>query len=552
MPPNEHLHALIDMGSNGVRLSITSLSPPHARILPTIYQDRIALSLYDAQYQNTTRGPIDPTTISTLIRSLLAFKRTCTDLNVTHVRLIATEATRTASNASAFSTRIREATGWDVEMLSKEDEGRVGALGVASSLPSVNGLVMDLGGGSTQLSWVIKPEGGGEVRMPSRGAVSLPFGAAALGRRLSEPGLEREVVESLRGAYASLEVPEELEANAREGGGFKLYLSGGGFKGWGFVLMARHRVQPYPIPVINGFTVAGGEFVDEESVVAAATASLAKETGEEDEEIFRVSERRARQVPAVAFLVRALAAALPYPIGRVRFCQGGVREGVLFSSLEPAVRAENPLQVATVQYALTTTSSEFVAKLLCDAVPKENVFPSAVLHAVANLMYFHSTHPKDIQVSAALRSTTTGVLANVHGISHEQRAVLALILCQRWGGGLPPTDAAFQRDLERMVSAQKLWWVKYIGAVARLIAAVYPMGIRTQDQDGRLRLSSRWGGNDSVSLTVEFVDDEMTELFTKQVKKIEKVGKKKSWPDGMGFRVVIEGTQRDSFAKAKA
>lgn len=49
-------------------------------------------------------------------------------------------------------------------MLSKED-GRTGAMGVASSLPRLNDIVMDLGGRSTQLSQLFKQcESGGTVK----------------------------------------------------------------------------------------------------------------------------------------------------------------------------------------------------------------------------------------------------------------------------------------------------------------------------------------------------------------------------------------------------
>ncbi|KAK4912140.1 retrograde regulation protein 2, partial [Elasticomyces elasticus] len=122
-------------------------------------------------------------------------------------------------------------------MLPKEEEGRVGAMGVASSLAEVKGLVMDLGGGSMQLTWMIKTRDG-QVVLPDRGAVSMPFGAAALTRRLAEArrggqkavkALGDEIKSSVTEAYASLDVPDELERKARTEGGFALYLSGGGF-----------------------------------------------------------------------------------------------------------------------------------------------------------------------------------------------------------------------------------------------------------------------------------------------------------------------------------
>jgi retrograde regulation protein 2 len=42
-----------------------------------------------------------------------------------------------------------------VELLPKEQEEEVGALGIASSFSHISGLVMDLRGGSTQITWMI-------------------------------------------------------------------------------------------------------------------------------------------------------------------------------------------------------------------------------------------------------------------------------------------------------------------------------------------------------------------------------------------------------------
>ena len=236
-----HLHALVDMGSNGIRFSITTLAPPTARITPTLYQSRAGISLYDAQYpasSNGVRQPIDSQTIQAVVSAYRSFKRTCADFGVPerNVTVLATEATRTAINGDEFMRSIREAVGWEVTLLAKSEEGRVGAMGVASSLPEVKGLVMDLGGGSTQLSWLMGSKEG--VEMPQNGAVSMPYGAAALSRRLGEAEekgrkaveeLQAEVRETVSSAYESLRVPRSMLKKAEEDGGFTLYLSGGGY-----------------------------------------------------------------------------------------------------------------------------------------------------------------------------------------------------------------------------------------------------------------------------------------------------------------------------------
>ena len=557
----EHLRAIVDMGSNGVRFSISSLQPPTERILPTVYQQRVGISLYDAQYTATgEKVPIPRKTIADIISSFRHFRRTCQDFGVSekNVAVLATEATRGATNSGEFRSCIAQELGWNVNMLPKDEEGRVGAMGIASSLPEVNGLVMDLGGGSTQLSWLIKKSGSGDVQMPESGAVSMPYGAAALSRRLAEAEkngtmevLKNEVQSSVEQAYASLKVPTDLEESAREQGGFVLYLSGGGFRGWGYVLMSQHRVTPYPIPIINGFKADRNEFLNTRDVTAAAAASL---DDDEEQNIFRVSDRRAGQVPAVAFLINSLVQAVPM-IKEVRFCQGGVREGHLFSSMPSDVRAQKPLVVATQSFG-NMRFSEAVVTLIESSIPcrstqkskddYENIFTRDLFTAFSNLLYYHASHPKDLQASCALRCTTSGILSSVHGIIHESRALLALLLCARWGGSVPPTDELFKQNLEQLVASPwAMWWIRYIGAVAQLIATVYPS--TTSPENNRLNLRSWWDESGKhgpvLSLSAQVLQEIDQETFVKETKMVEKVGKRKNWiggKDGVGYKVHVD------------
>ncbi|KAI4155514.1 MAG: hypothetical protein LQ340_000967, partial [Diploschistes diacapsis] len=249
-----HLYGFVDIGSNGIRFSISDLTPSTARILPTVYQDRCGVSLYDTQYQSGTKAPIPEPAIQDVIRALSRFKSVCVDFEVpeSNIRVVATEATREAINSSVFRQRISDATGWIVEILGKEDEGRIGALGIASSFSSLEGLVLDLGGGSVQITWIISRNG--RIETCPRGSVSLPYGAAALMVRLKdikakggqdgEAQLGEDITRDLKQALSSLAVPEALLTKAKAEGGLNLYLSGGGFRGWGYLLMSQHPIQP--------------------------------------------------------------------------------------------------------------------------------------------------------------------------------------------------------------------------------------------------------------------------------------------------------------------
>ena len=559
IPDPQYLRAIVDMGSNGIRFSISNLAPPTARIMPTLYQHRVGISLYDAQWSASgERQPISGDTIAAVISSFKQFERTCSDFGVLrdHITVLATEATRTAMNSEDFRRRIKDALGWEITLMPKEEEGRVGAMGIASSLPDVNGLVMDLGGGSTQLSWLMS---GGEngVKMPESGAVSMPYGAAAMSRRLAEAekdgttaALRHEIMAAIKSAFESLKVPADLLHLTPGGRGYTLFLSGGGFRGWGYLLMSQHQVQPYPIPVINGFKALRSQFIGTEDIKMVAAAALQSE----ENEVFRVSDRRASQVPAVAFLINVLAEAIP-EVAEVRFCQGGVREGYLFLSLPKETQSQRPLVVATQPFS--RDSAHLIMGLLKDSLPPEfldtepktfgNIFTSDLFAALANMMYYHSTHSKDLQTSAALRCTSSGVLAGVHGLLHESRAALALLLCSRWGNEVSPVDEEYKKSLENLIEdPAAVWVIRYLGAVAALVAAVYPAGAPQRRAAPRLTLdcsaSYTEGSLIQLQLRVRYAKDIDDSMLAKEIKDIEKLGKKKHWiggKSGVGFKVNV-------------
>ncbi|KAF1925805.1 Ppx-GppA-domain-containing protein [Didymella exigua CBS 183.55] len=548
---SQFYHGLVDMGSNGIRFSITDLSPATQRILPTVYLDRAAISLYDAQYEDGKAVPIPDHAIKQVVKSLLRFKSTCHDFGVpnSQVRIVATEATRKAINSEAYRVAIKEATGWTVELLPKEMEGKIGALGVASSYENVRGLMMDLGGGSTQLTWIITRDG--DIRMSPAGSVSLPYGAAALMQRLEEAGKKKskeyqafakEVISDLKAAVQSVDIPQEL-LQSRDG--LHLYLSGGGFRGWGFVLMSEHAIKPYPIPIINGFRTSTDTFLDTMSVKAAVTQ-------DDTPEIFRVSARRASQVPAVAFLVECLAQALP-TLTNVYFCQGGVREGMHFAEMSPECRAESPLVIATGPYA--PPSMEDLIELLFSAVPatspgQKPVFGTPLVKAFTQGVFAHMAQVKDLRGGSALRSTTTGIFSTAHGASHEDRALLAILLCERYGGygSISPTEQDFYKRMVRLLPEGMEWWCMYFGRVAAVIAAVYPAGAI---RDQRVAIRTHWAttkkGNEKLCIDIDFRKDidELDEGLDAALRKVGKAGKKKHWVHGEGHKVLLTVNGRE-------
>jgi len=570
----DNLRGVVDMGSNGIRFSVSDLSPPTARVLPTLHVYRVDISLYDAQFDPDTgdRIPIPSDVIDAVVAALLRFQIICKDLGVPEgrIRIIATEATRTAINADQFLKTIRESTGLHVELLPKQDEGKIGALGIASGFSDIQGLTMDLGGGSAQITWLISQAG--NIRISPRGSFSFPYGAAALTRKLQElkenkskdeadkaiVEFRKEMKDNFLDAYDKLQVPDELVARAIRDGGFDLFLSGGGFRGWGYLLLYLNQTHGhhYPISIINGFSVSKSQFED---------TKMLEEVARTSKRVFRVSDRRRSQVPAVAFLVNVLATAIPHGIKSVHFCQGGVREGILFQELVPSIRRQDPIEVATARYA--PQSSEALYSLFSASIPNPSKgskkFPetisSHILRAFVNVMYVHAIMSKESASTAALYSTSAGLMATTHGVSHQDRVILALILEERYEGELPPREVDFKYALQHIVRPSEIWWTRYLGKVALLIGRLYPAG-RIDDSKPRVVMSADWsntlGKTKSkqglvLTIVIQKVKNDpmkLKEAIEDHVKVVEKVGKRKNWigeGHGWGMAVKVKVVEED-------
>jgi retrograde regulation protein 2 len=103
-------HGVVDMGrysphlarvlivSNGIRFSITDLSIPTTRCMPAIWQERAAISLYDAQNPKDLKDkvPIPEETIEDVVTCMVRFKNVCQEYGVpdVNIQVAATEATR--------------------------------------------------------------------------------------------------------------------------------------------------------------------------------------------------------------------------------------------------------------------------------------------------------------------------------------------------------------------------------------------------------------------------------------------------------------------------
>jgi exopolyphosphatase/guanosine-5'-triphosphate,3'-diphosphate pyrophosphatase len=118
-----------------------------------------------------------------------------------HIRVIATSAVRDAANRNEFLATVRAQTGLDPDVLTGEQEARLGFAGATMSLaPGTACMVCDVGGGSTEL---VRGVSGGAIA----GFTSLDIGSVRLTERhvRSDPPRTEELEAARANADAHVE-----------------------------------------------------------------------------------------------------------------------------------------------------------------------------------------------------------------------------------------------------------------------------------------------------------------------------------------------------------
>ncbi len=161
---------VIDLGSNTTRMIVVSYSPHHSfKLLDEVRENvRLAEGIGED-------GKLKPAPMARAIATLKLFNSLCTSSDVRQIVPVATSAVREATNQAEFLQQVERETGWQMRVLTTEQEAYYGYLGVANTLNLSDAFVIDIGGGSTQVTMM---RGRGFVR-----SFSQPMGALRISER---------------------------------------------------------------------------------------------------------------------------------------------------------------------------------------------------------------------------------------------------------------------------------------------------------------------------------------------------------------------------------
>lgn len=139
--------AAVDCGTNSVRLLVADV---HGRTKSDVHREMRVVRL--GQGVDRT-GSLAAEAVERTRLALVDYARVCEDLGVDALRMVATSATRDASNRADFEAVVRSTLGVTPEVISGDEEAALSFDGATRDLDAADGpfLVMDIGGGSTEL-----------------------------------------------------------------------------------------------------------------------------------------------------------------------------------------------------------------------------------------------------------------------------------------------------------------------------------------------------------------------------------------------------------------
>ena len=423
--------AVIDIGSNSIRLVVFD---GLKRVPTALFNEKVICRL-GSEVHST--GRLADAAVEMALTNLIRFNRMADAMGVQNVTLLATAAARDAENGADFLRAVEHHCGRPVSLLSGNEEARLSALGVLSSLPGSEGVMGDLGGGSIELV-------GLESGQPGESA-TLSLGPL---RFMDELKRNRKAVRNaLDNALAEVDWLDSLQ-------GRTFFAVGGAWRNLARLSMRQSR---HPLRVIQGFTLTRKEAED--------LTRLVSRLGEQSLlGITEIPRRRVESLPYAALLMNRILKVLQPK--SVVFSANGLREGFLFDQLRPKERNKDPLLFSAAE--LSRREGGFidfapaVTRWLEGLYPERSEAFDRLSQAASYLSNIAWREHPDYRPILALQRI---LYYPFSGVDHEARAFLAQAVYARYAGNGAEHESKASLDL---LSADRMRDAKAVGYGLRL------------------------------------------------------------------------------------
>lgn len=208
MPPLSHsasaasaapVFGAVDLGTNNCRMLAAVAAPDGFAVVDAFSRIvRLGEGLADS-------GRLSAAAMDRTIAALDVCAEKLHRLGAVEVRAVTTEACRRADNADGFVARVAAETGIKLEVISGDEEARLTLAGCGPLLmdgpPHV--LLFDIGGGSTEIVWADRVDGGFRIA----DIMSLPVGVVTLSEQSDDRALD-----ALRDALSVFDARHDIAA----------------------------------------------------------------------------------------------------------------------------------------------------------------------------------------------------------------------------------------------------------------------------------------------------------------------------------------------------
>ena len=160
--------AIIDLGSNSIRMSIYEINDDKSFRLIGNYRKMVKLS----EGMNDDMN-LQPEAQLRTVNAFLEFKQIMQKEDVTVLKCVATAAVRKAKNGSEFVETVKNVADIDIEVIEGEREAALDCLAISKTLGIEKAVVCDIGGGSTEFIAIVD----GVMQKP---AISKPMGSRSI------------------------------------------------------------------------------------------------------------------------------------------------------------------------------------------------------------------------------------------------------------------------------------------------------------------------------------------------------------------------------------
>ncbi len=427
--------AVIDIGSNSVRLVIYERQ---CRAPSVLFNEKILAGLGKGIGKT---GRLNTASVEVAIAAARRFRQLADQWSVTEFHVLATAASREASNGPEFITELERICRVSVQVLTGAEEARMAALGIIAGVHNPDGLVGDLGGGSLELV---------EVR-GSRIGDGRTYGLGGI--RLSEQA-DGSLRKAEKIAGDILERSDRLPAVA----GRSFYAVGGTWRS----LARLHMFQTgYPLHVMQNYAIPASEALDFCRTVSRGDIDSV-------DRIEVVSKQR-RDLLGFGAVVLGQIIRIGKPKDVVMSALG-LREGHLYDLLPAEEKSRDPLISAAEELAVLRSRSPVHArelvpwtKSVLDALGFEETDEDERLRIAVCLLadIGWRTHP-DYRGEQSLNIVANGAFV---GVDHPGRAFLALTIFYRHMGLI---DDALSPRLRELASIRLKERARLIGAAFRV------------------------------------------------------------------------------------